>query len=98
MIVITAVGSVIALALCYEHAELMHVPAFALIWLSLFYSAIDEALHWHRYLSNGLDVVEMWSHFFAIVGHVIMIAAWWHWYTSGYPGFGETLDAMSLVF
>ncbi len=91
MIIVTAVSSVMALCLCYEHAVTFSVPAMALIALSLFYSAIDEALHWHRYLSRGLDRIEMWSHFVAILGHVLMISCWWHWYKEGYPGVSETL-------
>lgn len=95
MIVVTAVTSVMALCLCYQHGETFEVAALALIFLSLFYSAIDEALHWHRYLTKHMDRVEMWSHFVAIVGHVLMISAWWHWYRQGYPGVAETLAFLS---
>ncbi|MES2745132.1 MAG: hypothetical protein V4655_06885 [Bdellovibrionota bacterium] len=91
MIVITAVTSVMALCLCYEHSTTFKVPAIALIALSLFYSMIDEALHWYRYLTYGLDRIEMWSHFTAILGHVLMISCWWHWFSEGYPGVAETL-------
>lgn len=91
MIVVTAVSSVMALCLCYQHGETFEVAALALIFLSLFYSAVDEALHWHRYLTKHMDRVEMWSHFVAILGHVLMISAWWHWYRQGYPGVAETL-------
>lgn len=91
MIMITAVTSVMALCLCYEHPETFTVPAISLIALSFFYSAIDEALHWHRYLAKGVDRVEMWSHFAAITGHVLMIACWWKWVDAGYPGVAETL-------
>lgn len=91
MIIVTAVTSVMALCLCYENPETMRMPALALIFLSLFYSAIDEAMHWYRYMTKHLDRVEMWSHFFAIAGHVIMIASWWQWYDNGYPGVAEAL-------
>jgi len=94
MIVITAVGSVVALCLGYQHPETMQMPALSLIALSLFYSAIDEALHWHRYLTKKLDRVEMWSHFAAICGHVIMITSWWQWYRAGYPGVAEALEVL----
>lgn len=94
MIGITAVTSVMALCLCYEHGETFRTPALALIGLSLFYSVIDEALHWHRYLSDGVDRVEMWSHFVAITGHVLMIAAWWQWFTDGYVGVAATVEAL----
>ncbi|RZA26115.1 MAG: hypothetical protein EOP10_04660 [Proteobacteria bacterium] len=95
MIVITAVTSVMALCLCYEHSDTFKVPAIALIALSLFYSMIDEALHWYRYLTYGLDRIEMWSHFTAILGHVLMISCWWHWFSEGYPGVAETLKFLA---
>lgn len=91
MIVATAVPSVMALCLCYEHPETFRMPALALIFLSFFYSMLDEAMHWFRYVTKGLDRVEMWSHFVAIFGHVLMIACWWQWYSNGYPGVKETL-------
>ncbi len=91
MIVVTAVTSVMALCLCYQHPSALRMPALSLIGLSLFYSVIDEALHWHRYLTKKMDRVEMWSHFCAIGGHVIMITSWWQWYTEGYKGVTETL-------
>lgn len=94
MIVITAVGSVMALCLAYQHPETMRMPALSLILLSFFYSAIDEGLHWHRYLTKKRDRVEMWSHFAAIVGHVIMITSWWQWYDNGYPGVAEALKVL----
>ena len=88
---ITAVTSVMALCLCYQHGATFAVAAAALTALSFFYSIIDEALHWHRYLSKGVDRVEMWAHFAAITGHVLMMAAWWHWYQEGYPGVAATV-------
>ena len=94
MIIGTAVPSVMALCLCYQHAETFRMPALGLMLLSFFYSAIDEFMHWRRYLAKGVDRVEMWSHFVAIVGHVTMIGCWWQWVQSGYPGVRETLVAM----
>ncbi len=94
MIVGTAVPSVMALCLCYEHPETFRMPALGLILLSFFYSAIDEMLHWRRYMEKGIDRVEMWAHFTAISGHVLMIGCWWQWYTSGYPGVAETLATL----
>lgn len=94
MIVATAVPSVMALCLCYEHPETFRMPALALILLSFFYSAIDELLHWRRYLEKGLDRVEMWAHFVAIFGHVLMIGCWWQWYAAGYPGVAATLATL----
>lgn len=94
MIVATAVPSVMALCLCYQHPETFRMPALGLILLSFFYSMLDEAMHWIRYMSKGLDRVEMWSHFVAIVGHVLMIGCWWQWYSAGYPGVAETLQTL----
>lgn len=94
MIVGTAVPSVMALCLCYEHPETFRMPAIGLIFLSFFYSAIDEMLHWRRYLAQGIDRVEMWAHFVAIMGHVLMIGCWWQWYSAGYPGVAETLATL----
>lgn len=91
MIVATAVPSVMALCLCYENPETFQMPALSLIFLSLFYSAVDEAMHWYRYLTKKFDRIEMWSHFVAITGHVLMISCWWQWFQSGYPGVAETL-------
>lgn len=92
MIVGTAVPSVMALCLCYQHPEAFRMPALGLILLSFFYSGLDEVLHWVRYLTKGIDRVEMWSHFVAIVGHILMISCWWQWYSAGYPGVAETLQ------
>lgn len=94
MIIATAVPSVMALCLCYQHGETFRVPALALTALSFFYSALDEAMHWYRYTIKGLDVVEMWAHFVAITGHVLMMLAWWQWLGDGYPGVASTLAAL----
>jgi hypothetical protein len=97
MIVATAVPSVVALCLCYEHPETFRMPALGLIFLSFFYSAIDEAMHWFRYMTKKFDRVEMWSHFVAITGHVVMIACWWEWFDSGYPGVYETFRHIPFI-
>lgn len=94
MIIATAVPSVMALCFCYQHPDTFKMPALALTALSFFYSAIDEAMHWVRYTTKKLDVVEMWAHFVAITGHVLMMAAWWQWFNAGYPGVAETLAAL----
>ena len=91
MIVATAVPSVMALCLCYQHGDTFRMPAVGLIFLSFFYSALDEAMHWVRYMAKGVDRVEMWSHFIAIFGHVLMISCWWQWYSGGYVGVAQTL-------
>jgi len=59
--------------------------------LSILYSLIDEAFHWRRYVQQGADRVEMWSHVGILTGHTIMMAAWWWWYAIGYPGVAATL-------
>lgn len=91
-ITITAgISSVMLLCLGYEHPQMMRVPALVFIFLSVVFSFFDEALHWHRYLTKNSDRVEMWSHFFILVGHLIMILAWWQWFSEGYAGVKETL-------
>ncbi|MGE4133274.1 MAG: hypothetical protein AB7F86_16645 [Bdellovibrionales bacterium] len=85
------VTSCLVLCLAYTYPVFLKFPALALIALSIFYSVIDEALHWHRYLTGQSDRVEMWSHFFIFLGHTIFILAWYHWFSEGYPGVMETL-------
>ncbi len=92
MISSTAILSVMALCLCYDNPEAFKIPAGVLIVLSFYYSIVDESFHWRRYTSLGLDRVEMWAHFFAILGHALMISTWWYWFYKGYPGISETLE------
>ena len=89
--IVSGIVSVIILCLGYEHRELARVPAIVFIFLSIIYSFFDEALHWHRYLTKKSDRIEMWSHYFILVGHLIMILSWWKWFDEGYPGVKETL-------
>ena len=92
--IFAGITSVLALCAAYENPSFFRFPAFVLIALSIIYSLFDEAMHWRRYLILQSDRVEMWSHVFILVGHMIMIAAWWHWYDQGYPGVAETLALM----
>lgn len=92
--ILAGVTSVLALCLAYQNPGFMRFPALVLIALSIFYSAVDEAMHWHRYLTLKSDRIEMWSHFFILAGHLLMILAWWHWFDSGYPGVAETVAAI----
>ncbi len=88
------ISSVVALCLAYENPSFMKIPAFVLIFLSIVYSLVDEGLHWQRYLTLQSDRVEMWSHFFILLGHLMMISGWWVWFSDGYPGVKETLAAL----
>ncbi|KHD87162.1 MAG: hypothetical protein OM95_15820 [Bdellovibrio sp. ArHS] len=88
------ISSVMALCLAYENPSFMKIPALVLIFLSIVYSLVDEGMHWHRYFTQKSDRVEMWSHFFILVGHLIMITAWWTWFVDGYPGVKETLAVL----
>jgi hypothetical protein len=89
--IFAGITSCLLLCLAYSHPVFLRVPALVFVALSIFYSMIDEALHWRRYLHGHSDRVEMWSHFFIFVGHAIMIVSWWQWYSEGYPGVRETL-------
>lgn len=88
----SGIGSVMALCLAYSHPVFMRIPSLVLIFLSVVFSLVDEGMHWHRYFTQKSDRVEMWSHYFILVGHLIMILAWWTWYTDGYQGVAETLQ------
>lgn len=85
------ISSVVLLCLAYRFPVALKIPAYVLVALSIFYSAIDEAMHWFRYAQGNSDRIEMWSHFFIFVGHTIMVAAWCYWFSEGYPGVAETL-------
>lgn len=85
------VASVVALCLAYSHREFFRIPALVLIAMSIFYSVVDEWMHWKRYASGQSDRVEMWSHVFIFVGHITMSLAWWKWFVDGYPGVRATL-------
>ena len=92
--IFAGVTSVIGLCLAYEHGPFMRIPVLVMIALSVLYSVVDEALHWHRYLTRNSDRVEMWSHFFILTGHLMMIIAWYKWFDEGYVGVAETLAAL----
>lgn len=89
--IFAGVTSCILLCLAYSRPDAFRIPSIALTALSMFYSGIDEALHWRRYLNGVSDRVEMWSHFFIFVGHSIMMLAWCYWFLAGYPGVAATL-------
>lgn len=87
------VGSTMCLIVAYRRPA-MWIPAIVLTGMSLVYTLIDEAFHWRRYSRGQSDVVEMWSHVGILVGHGIMMVAWWRWFQLGYPGVRETLAAI----
>ncbi|MEZ4749539.1 MAG: hypothetical protein R3B54_02605 [Bdellovibrionota bacterium] len=86
------VTSVICLCLAYGQRDFFRFPALTLIGLAVFYSMVDEAMHWRRYLMQKSDRVEMWSHLFIFVGHILMSLSWYYWFEMGYPGVKETLE------
>ena len=94
IIIFAAAGSCVLLCAAYPRHALAAVPAAVLTVVSFVYSLVDEALHWHRYLSRRSDPVEMWSHAFILIGHATMMAGWWRFYLLGYPGVGLTLRAL----
>lgn len=84
------VASVVLLCLAFTSRAAV-IPAMVMTVLSFVYSLVDEAFHWRRYVMDHADRVEMWSHVFIMVGHGIMMLAWWRFYFLGYPGVAETL-------
>lgn len=86
------ISSVVLLCLCLDFGDFFWIPAIVLTFLSFFFSFIDEAMHWQRYISKKSDRVEMWSHAFILIGHGIMMLSWWIWYFKGYSGVQETLE------
>ena len=91
--IMCGVGSVLLLVLAYSHPGCA-IPALVLTALSFLYSLIDEAFHWRRYVRSQTDVVEMWSHVGILIGHAIMMLAWWRCYQLGYPGVRDALSAL----
>ncbi len=89
--IFSGIASVLCLCFGFYYPSFFRFPVVTLIGLAIFYSIIDEAMHWRRYLNNYSDRVEMWSHLFIFVGHIIMSLSWYHWFDQGYPGVTETL-------
>ncbi|MGZ3724780.1 MAG: hypothetical protein ACXWQQ_03240 [Pseudobdellovibrio sp.] len=89
--IFAGITSCLLLCLGYSYPSLLKIPILVFIFLSIFYSVVDEFLHWTRYLEGQSDVVEMCSHFFIFAGHFLFIFAWYSWYESGYAGVKETL-------
>jgi hypothetical protein len=93
--IFAGISSCLLLCLAYSFPVALEIPSLVMIALSIFYSVVDEALHWRRYLNGHSDRVEMWSHFFIFVGHTLMILSWWKWFKAGYPGVSETLNLLT---
>jgi len=89
--ILCGIGSCVLLTAAYHDRVLFGIPAMVLTVLSFFYSVVDEAFHWRRYVSSKSDPVEMWSHVGIFVGHLTMMVAWWAWFFDGYRGVAETL-------
>jgi hypothetical protein len=83
--------SCVLLSMAYTYREFLMVPALVLVFLSVFYSIVDEAMHWSRYARQQSDRVEMWSHFGIFVGHLIFVSSWTLWFLLGYEGVAQTL-------
>lgn len=90
--IFAGITSCLLLCLAYSYPVFLKFPVITMVVLSIFYSVIDEALHWYRYLLKYSDPVEMWSHFFIFVGHLWFILPWVYWYLEGYQGVAETLE------
>jgi len=89
------IGSTILLVAAYRAPAALWIPAMVLTVLSFFYSFVDEAFHWRRYVSQNADRVEMWSHVGILVGHGTMMLGWWWWFFTGYSGVAETVAALA---
>lgn len=95
--IFAGITSILVLCMAYHFPVFLKIPALVLVGLSIFYSIVDEGLHWHRYMTRNSDRVEMWSHFFIFLGHIIMVLAWWQWYAEGYLGVKETVAANPIL-
>ncbi len=89
--IFAGITSTVILCIAYHFPVFLRIPALVMVGLSIFYSVVDEAMHWHRYMTQHSDRVEMWSHFFIFVGHLIMVIGWWKWFDEGYAGVAETV-------
>jgi hypothetical protein len=88
------ISSVMLLCLAYHFPVFLRIPCLVLIFMSVLYSMIDEAMHWIRYATQNSDRVEMWSHAGIFTGHLIMVIAWWKWFDEGYLGVDATVAAL----
>jgi hypothetical protein len=96
--IFAGITSCVLLCAAYTYRDCLRLPALTLTALSVFYSVIDEAMHWHRYYEGNSDRVEMWSHFFIFVGHLLFVLTWVQWFEQGYPGVAETVRYLPKLF
>ncbi|MCY3413116.1 MAG: hypothetical protein INQ03_15870 [Candidatus Heimdallarchaeota archaeon] len=88
--------STIFLILGYAYHDFFFIPILITIALSIFYSFIDEAIHWIRFSQGGSGIIEVTMHFLIMLFHPMMIFAWLYWYIKDYPGVAETLAALGV--
>ncbi len=92
--IFAGISSCILLSMAYTYRSFLMFPALVMVFLSVFYSIIDESMHWSRYARQQSDRVEMWSHFGIFVGHLIFVVSWSYWFLTGYAGVEETLEVL----
>jgi len=93
--IVMGIASCVLLCAAYSHRQALWIPAMITTLLSVLYSLVDEAFHWHRYVSRNSDRVEMWSHVGILLGHGSMMLGWWIWFWNGYAGVAETVECLS---
>jgi len=93
--IVMGIASCVLLCAAYTHRQVLWIPALITTLLSIVYSLVDEAFHWHRYVSQKSDRVEMWSHVGILLGHGTMMLGWWIWFWHGYVGVAETVACLS---
>lgn len=89
------ITSCVLLCAAYGQRDMFFIPATVFTVLSFVYSLVDEGFHWHRYYTSRSDAVETWSHVHILIGHGVMMGAWWIWAYTGYAGVAETLAAFA---
>lgn len=96
--IFAGISSCVLLSMAFTYRDFLMIPALVMVFLSIFYSIIDEWMHWSRYARSQSDRVEMWSHFGIFVGHLSFVSAWVYWFLDGYDGVAETLLALQSYF
>jgi hypothetical protein len=94
--ILCGIASCVLLCAAYSRPHALWIPAMVTTALSFFYSFVDEAFHWKRYVEARSDRVEMWSHVGILTGHATMMLGWWTWFFQGYAGVAETLRFLEM--